>query len=67
MEYELYFRRPDDCVVYSADPETREVSLVHRQRDGIWHCALCRSTGCRHVHVAARATGEVGLADEPVA
>lgn len=52
--YEIYFRRPDDCVVYAADTSQREVSLLHHQGEGEWHCALCDSTRCRHTEVATR-------------
>lgn len=58
MDYEIYFRRPDDCVVFTPISEKREVSLLHRRRDGEWHCALCDSTGCRHSEFAARAARE---------
>lgn len=58
MDYEIYFRRPNDCVIYAPDNETREVSLLHRRGDGEWHCALCDSTHCRHAEVAACAARE---------
>mgnify|MGYP006302808149 CR=1 FL=1 len=54
-EYEVYFRRPDDAIVYASVPDHGEVSLVHRNADGSWHCALCNATDCRHVHVARTA------------
>lgn len=68
MEYETYFRRPDDCVVYAPPTEAREVSLVHRQRNGEWHCALCDSTRCRHADAAEEADREreAGEAAQPV-
>lgn len=58
MEYEVFFRRPNDCVVFAPITETKEVTLLHRQRDGAWHCALCDSTSCRHGEVAERAARE---------
>jgi hypothetical protein len=55
MDYESYFRRLNDVVVYATDPGTREVSLLHRQAEGAWHCALCDSVRCRHSEIAALA------------
>ena len=59
-QFEVYFRRPDDAVVYTRTVDSREVSLVHRNRDDSWHCALCDATECRHIKAArtsARNTG----------
>ncbi|MFW5947202.1 MAG: hypothetical protein ACOCUW_01810 [Gemmatimonadota bacterium] len=56
--YEVYFRRPHDAVVFASTPERSEISLVHRNGDGSWHCALCDATHCRHVRVARRAAEE---------
>lgn len=53
MKYEVYFRRPNDCVVFAPLTAPREVSLVHRAGDGQWHCALCDATDCRHAEAAA--------------
>ena len=55
MRYHVYFRRPNDCVVYAPVTEHHEVSLVHRGHDGSWHCALCDATDCRHASAASRA------------
>ena len=54
MDYHVYFRRPDDCVVYTPVTEHHEISLLHRMTGG-WHCALCDATDCRHAEAAARA------------
>lgn len=59
MNYHVYFRRPDDCVVYTQAGRS-DVSLVHRQADGRWHCALCGATRCQHSHAAAHADDEAG-------
>lgn len=56
--YEVYFRRPNDAVVYAADPGAHEVSLLHRYPDGAWHCALCNATRCRHIEAAEAAHRE---------
>ncbi len=59
IRYEVYpFRPPDNVVVYAPVDAPREISLVKRQGDGRWHCALCDSTGCRHARAAeeSRAT-----------
>lgn len=56
--YEVYFRRPNDAVVFAADPDAKEVSLLHRYRDGSWHCALCTATECPHIEAAEAAHGE---------
>lgn len=53
--YEVYFRRPNDAVVYAAAAHEKEVSLLHRYTDGSWHCALCNATACRHIEVAEAA------------
>lgn len=63
MNYHVYFRRPDDCVVYSPATEHHEVSLVHRRGDGTWHCALCDATDCRHSVAALEAGHEAGDGD----
>jgi hypothetical protein len=55
MEYEVYFRRADDCVVFAPSTERREISLLRRRADGTWHCALCDSTSCRHTVAAEEA------------
>lgn len=55
IRYDVYFRRPDDAVVYATPPAPRETSLLHRGGDGRWHCALCDSTDCRHTEAADRA------------
>ena len=55
MAFEVYFRRTDasnDCVVYNPTAARPDVSLLHRQADGFWHCALCDSTQCRHTSAA---------------
>ncbi len=57
QQYEVYFRRPDDAVVYAAVTGHNEVSLVHHNGDGSWHCALCDATECKHIQ-AARAAKE---------
>lgn len=59
MDYQVYFRRQDDGVVFT-QAEPRDVSLVHRLADGRWHCALCAATHCHHSHAAARADHEAG-------
>ena len=56
--YEVYFRRPDDAIVFAADPHAHEVSLLHRYPDDSWHCALCDSTECAHIEAARAAHGE---------
>jgi hypothetical protein len=66
MEYEIYFRRPNDCVVYARNPDVREVSLLHRRRGGEWHCALCDSTRCPHVEVAEQAVRERAVSRQAV-
>lgn len=53
--YEVYFRRPNDAVVYAASTDVSEVSLLHRDSDGRWHCALCDAHACRHIDVARSA------------
>ncbi|MDX1675785.1 MAG: hypothetical protein R3314_13410 [Longimicrobiales bacterium] len=53
--FEVYFRRPDDAVVFAMTEDSREVSLVHRYGDGSWHCALCNARECRHIEVARAA------------
>ena len=55
MDYHVYFRRPDDCVVYAPATEHHEISLLHRLRGREWHCALCDATDCRHAEAASRA------------
>jgi hypothetical protein len=55
QQYEVYFRRPDDAVVYAAVTGPTEVSLVHRNADGSWHCSLCNATECHHVEAARNA------------
>lgn len=65
MHYHVYFRRPDDCVVYAPATEHHEVSLVHRVADGSWHCALCGATDCRHAAAALRADDEAAEGDLP--
>lgn len=52
LAFEVYFRRPDDCVVYAPIGAPQEISLLHRQADGSWHCALCGETRCRHTAAA---------------
>lgn len=49
--YEVYFRRPNDAVVYASADDGGEVSLLHRYPDGRWHCALCNAHECRHIEV----------------
>ncbi len=53
--YEVYFRRPNDAVVYTSADDVSEVSLLHRYPDGSWHCALCDAHECRHIDVARSA------------
>ena len=53
--YDVYFRRPDDAVVYATAADVHEVSLVHRYSDGRWHCALCNASRCAHIEVAVSA------------
>lgn len=60
MNYHVYFRRPDDCVVYTSVTEHHEVSLVHRGRNGRWHCALCDVLDCRHTRAAEQAEHQAG-------
>lgn len=60
IAYEVYFRRPDDCVVFAPANVSREISLLHRTADGQWHCALCDTTRCRHTEAAE--AGEAGRA-----
>lgn len=58
MPYEVYFRRPNDAVVFAETAEVKEVSLLHRNADGAWHCALCDATECRHAAAAEAAHGD---------
>lgn len=60
--YEVYFRRPDDAVVWAQITDHTEISLVHHNRDGSWHCALCNTTDCRHVVAAQAAAAETSAA-----
>jgi alanyl-tRNA synthetase len=71
VAFEVYFHRPDDCVVYAPTNAPQEISLVHRQSDGSWHCALCGGTHCRHTAAAEaslltrHAPGSDGLGRSP--
>ncbi len=54
-DYEVYFRRPDDAVVWAPIAGHNEISLVHHNHDDSWHCALCNSTDCQHARAARSA------------
>lgn len=60
QRFEVYFRRPDECVVFATEPDPREISLVHHYPDGHWHCALCNDIRCRHVEAAEAAVTQEG-------